>query len=135
MITLQEYFGKWMKMSLPEHQANAVELLKSVETLMNTLRALGLTFPYNPKTRSLISGETLGGYRPADCGIGAPQSAHKLGMAVDLYDPQNVIDDFLMGHQTLLIEPGLYIEHPSATRGWSHWSTKPPKSGRRVFMP
>jgi len=135
MITLQDYFGKFLKEAPDEHQQNAVKLLYAVEMLHNTLIAVGLTFPYNPTTKSLISGVSFGGYRPKDCTIGAPNSAHKLGLAVDIYDPSNTIDDYLFSHQTLLIEPGVYIEHPSATKGWSHWSIKPPKSGKHVFLP
>lgn len=135
MITLKEYFGGFEAKATDEHQQNAVKLLHSVEMLMNTLRAVGITFPYNHMTRTLISGSRYGGYRPKDCPIGAPNSAHKLGMAVDLFDPSNTIDDYLLAHQDILIEPGIYIEHPSATQGWTHWSIKPPKSGKHVFLP
>lgn len=135
MISLKEYFGGFEPRATDEHMQNAVKLLHGVETLMNMMRAVGVTFPYNPVTRSLISGEKYGGFRPSDCTIGAPNSAHKLGLAVDLYDPQNTIDEYLLGRQAFLVEAGIYIEHPSATRGWSHWSIKPPKSGKHVFYP
>lgn len=135
MITLEEYFGKFRSEATPEHVANAIALLRSVSALHDALVTMGVTLPYNPKTNSLISGSQFGGYRPQDCCEGAPQSAHKQGLAVDLYDPNGEIDLTLYNHQDLLIQYGIYIEHPEKTPNWSHWSIKPPKSGKHVFYP
>jgi hypothetical protein len=99
------------------------------------MEATGLRFTINPLTQSLVGGETLGGFRPQDCPIGAPQSAHKQGLAVDIYDPDNKIDNWIIGHQQVLKEFGLYFEHPTATPRWSHWTTRKPASGRRIFYP
>jgi hypothetical protein len=133
MISLEEYFGKWHGSS--EQIQNAIQLLVAVNNMHDALVAKGITFPYNPITKSLISGEQYGGFRPASCTIGAPKSAHKEGRAVDIYDPTGEIDVAIMADQVLLQQHGLYIEHPDATKGWSHWSNKPPKSGKRVFYP
>ena len=133
MITLDDYFGKWT--GKDEHIQNAVILLDAVNKMHDALVAKGVTFPYNQKTNSLISGEAFGGFRPQSCTIGAPQSAHKLGMAIDIYDPDNKIDEAIMSDITILQQHGLYIEHPDATKGWSHWSIKKPRSGNRIFYP
>ena len=45
------------------------------------------------------------------------------------------IDAWCMDHLDFLAEAGLWLEHPSATKGWCHLQQVPPKSGRRVFYP
>ena len=93
------------------------------------------TYKINPKTKSQISGETLGGFRPQSSKVGAPKSSHKEGLAVDLYDPDGAIDSWCMVNFEKMAECGIYIEHPSKTIGWSHWTIKRPGSGNRVFFP
>lgn len=134
MITLDDYFGQW-KAQEDAHLQNAIVLLNAANRMVVHLIGKGVTFPYNPATRSLVSGTQYGGYRPKECQIGAPQSAHKLGMAIDIYDPLEAIDKAIMEDVGMLQQFGLYIEHPDATKTWSHWSIKAPKSGRRVFYP
>lgn len=135
MITLDDYFSKWRDKATDEHVANAVALLRAVNALHDALVGMGVTFPYNPNTKSLVSGSQYGGYRPQDCCEGAPKSAHKQGLAVDIYDPNGEIDLTLYNHQELLPQYGIYIEHPEKTKGWSHWSIKSPGSGRHIFYP
>ena len=95
----------------------------------------GVVFPVNRKTGSQVSGEVYGGFRPQSCPIGAPGSNHKEGRAVDRYDPHGLIDMWCMAHQPSLRACGIYLEHPEATRGWSHWQSVPPRSGKVVFYP
>jgi hypothetical protein len=95
----------------------------------------GVVFPTNPATKTQVAGETYGGFRPQDCPQGAPHSAHKEGLAVDRYDPSGAIDSWLLKNQYALGSCGVYIEHPSTTKGWSHWSIRPPASGHHVFYP
>jgi len=96
---------------------------------------MGIRFPDNPKTKSGISGETFGGFRPQDCPIGAPTSRHKQGQAVDRYDPGDLIDAWCMAHQDRLAAYGIWLESPTATPGWSHWQCVGVPSGNRVFFP
>lgn len=135
MIDLEDYFDRWMDDAPEEHINNALVLLEKAGRLEGYLIGLGLNFPDNPKTGNGISGTLYGGYRPQDCGIGKPRSAHKIGMAVDRFDPRNEIDLFLYNDEkhhldrgtlkeSILYRYGIFIEHPSATTGWSHWSTK-----------
>jgi hypothetical protein len=136
-LHVEQYFGKWLAhkdVTMPIID-NAKALVSACNTLIQVMEATGLRFTINPLTQSLVGGETLGGFRPQDCPIGAPQSAHKQGLAVDIYDPDNKIDNWLIGHQQVLKEFGLYFEHPTATPRWSHWTTRKPKSGKRIFYP
>ena len=98
----------------------------------------GVEFLVNPKTKSQVSGETNGGFRPQDCPIGAPLSAHKNCQAVDIFDPVGKIDDWLNNSKVAreaIKELDMYFEDKSATVGWSHWQTRKTNSGRRFFLP
>jgi hypothetical protein len=50
----------------------------------------------------------------------APKSAHMLGMACDFSDPDGKFDEWCSNNQDLLVELGLWQEHPDATKGWVH---------------
>ena len=137
MISLIEYVGPHANSPdwTPARQDNAHKLLVAVNALETEMLAAGVVFPINPATGSGVSGQTFGGFRPQDCPQGAAHSAHKEGLAVDRYDPYGAIDAYLMKNQDLLEKYGIYIEHPSKTEKWSHWSIKPPGSGNHVFYP
>ena len=137
MITLNQYVGPhrahpdWT----PARQLNAQALLaKACELEAEMVRA-GVSFPDNPITGTGVSGNTFGGFRPQDCPQGAPNSTHKQGQGVDRYDPRGEIDAWCMAHQDRLAAHGIYLEHASATPGWSHWQSVPPKSGKQVYLP
>jgi hypothetical protein len=137
MITLQQYFGKWWEHAdaTQERVANAERLLAACEELEALAVKDGVEFRDNPVTKSNVSGQTYGGFRPQSCTQGAPKSAHKEGLAVDRFDPAGEIDAWCMKNQDRLKSCGIYIEHPDKTLGWSHWSIKPPGSGKTVFYP
>lgn len=137
MLTIEQYVGThgnspdWDE----RRKENADNLILRCNALEVEMRADGVEFPINPKTGTGVSGETYGGFRPQDCPIGARYSAHKEGQAVDRYDPKGDIDAWCMSNQDRLDVYGIYIEHPDYTKGWSHWTTRAPMSGRRVFIP
>ena len=134
MITPEEYFGPWTSLgNNPSLVANATELLKRVNRVLDAACNDHVLISINPTTRSQVSGNTFGGIRPLDCPIGSNQSAHKRGMAVDVYDPVEAIDKWLTDAKLELYD--LYREHPNATRGWCHLSTRRPDSGHRTFYP
>lgn len=137
MITLSHYAGKWRADPAwtPAIEANALRLLTSVNALEADMARMGVRFADNPDTRNGISGELYGGFRPPACPIGVIGSAHKRGQAVDRYDPFGDIDAWCLAHLDRLAVHGIWIEHPEATPGWSHWACVPPKSGNRVFRP
>ena len=140
MISKQQYLGIHSKSPdlTAVRLANIDLLLQSVNRLMMLGIKEGIIFATNKNTGSQISGETFGGFRPQSCSIGAPKSAHKEGLAVDIYDPLEIIDNWLKtssAARDLYEQLGLYFEHPDYTRGWSHWGLKKPASGNRFFKP
>lgn len=137
MITLDQYIGthKDSPDLTPERIKNANNLLESVNALMANAEADNIEFLINPATGSQISGKTFGGFRPQNCPQGAPKSNHKQGKGIDLYDPHGQIDAWCMANFSQLEDAGIWIEHPEATTGWSHWQSVPPKSGKRAYHP
>lgn len=137
MITFSDYMGRWLGHPdvTPERVDNAEKLLDACSDLEVFARQDGVEFPLNPITGTPISGVQFGGFRPQSCTVGAKKSAHKDGMAVDRYDPDDKIDAWCMANLRRLEWCGIYLEHPDDTPGWSHWSTKRPGSGNRVFHP
>lgn len=135
MITIDEYFGRWINHpdATPERKANAAFLLDRVNRLLAKALANGVSMRENPHTECCVSGNTYGGFRPQDCPQGAMHSSHKEGAAVDIYDPKNELDNFVT--DALLEECELYREHPDSTPGWLHLSYRKPKSGHRTFLP
>ena len=137
MITLNQYVGPHRDSPdwTTARQLNASNLLKACASLEVEMARGGVAFPDNPVTKNGVGGSTFGGFRPQNCPIGAPKSSHKEGLAVDRFDPRGEIDAWCMAHLDRLAAHGIYIEHASATPGWSHWTIKAPKSGNRAFMP
>ena len=128
MLTLTDY---WMGRDVThpqdltgEIEANAADTVDKANRL---LAAFG-------EQRGITSG-----WRPPSINAGtpnaAPRSKHMLGLAIDLADPEGDLDDWCMEHLEVLAGLGLSLEHPSATKGWCHVQTVPPKSGKRVFYP
>ena len=121
----------------PEITANAEKTVKLVNSLLAVMEAEGMKLEAHPVSQSLVSS----GWRPPQINRqvkgAAPKSKHMTGEAVDLYDPEGDIDNFLLSGagQRVLASLGLYIEHPSATKSWSHIQIVPPRSQLRVFYP
>lgn len=137
MITLEQYVGPYRMSSdwTEARQMNAQKLLAACFLLSGFMEDDGIVFKINPNTKTQVSGRGNGGFRPQSCPIGAPHSNHKEGKGVDWFDPDEQIDNWCMHHQDILQACGIWIEHPDATPGWSHWQCVPPGSNHRVFMP
>lgn len=136
MITIQDYVGvhAGSKDWTPARQRYAKILLDAVNPLLeHYYRATGNKIRINPATKSQVSGQTFGGFRPQSCPEGSPGSSHKEGMGVDVYDPKNEFDDWLT--DDILAEYKLYREHPQKTQRWCHLTTRRPPSGNRTFWP
>ena len=144
MITIEQYFQA--KPHSPEHDANAQHMLEAVNELIDEATHAGaFSRIVCPNTGSEISGSKGGagdgGFRLSTATTGSPGSSHKEAKAVDVYDHSDRLDDWLdkfeegVGDNAKLKEYDLYREHPSATPGWCHLTTRPPKSGRRTFNP
>lgn len=132
MIGLAQYFGA--KPHTPEQTAAALDLLTRASAICN---AVGYEAPIDPDTGSQISGSRGGagdgGFRLPTATTGRGLSSHKEARGVDLYDPENQLDERITDE--LLEAHGLYREHPDSTPGWCHLTTRAPGSGRRTFRP
>lgn len=141
MISLQDYWmgrDREFPMAMsPDLERNASLMVELANKLIVLARVGGVVFDTNPRTGTVVSS----GWRPASVNANtpnaAPNSKHMTGQAIDLYDPDGDLDDWLMTEdgQRVLSDLGLWMEHPSATKGWSHVQSIPPRSGRRVFYP
>jgi hypothetical protein len=114
-------------------RANAMRWVAVANDLADRLGLLGIALSTSPKTGTPLAS----GWRPPSVNaitVGASKtSLHMTGQAGDLYDPDGKIDDYLMDHQDLMAEFGVWLEHPDDTPTWSHWQIVPPGSGNRVF--
>ena len=135
MIGIIDYFGNWFDHpdATPERKAAAQAMLDKVNALLEEYEANDGELKINPRTKTYVSGEQYGGFRPQSCQQGAPHSAHKEGRAVDVYDPVGALDVWVTDAR--LEAHDLYREAPSATVGWCHLSDKAPGSGKRTFQP
>lgn len=119
----------------PELRTNALRTLESVNKLIGLMAQDGITLESSPLTLTPVSS----GWRPVAINAATPgaaaRSLHITCEAIDLYDPEGVIDDWCMSHIPELEYYKLYLEHPAATKGWCHLQTRAPRSGYRVFYP
>lgn len=140
MITVVDYFGDKIKHAdcTEACLGNAHELLNRVNALLVRASQEGAYEDWiDPDTGTQISGSKGGygdgGFRLQSSSTGKPHSAHKQGMAVDVYDPHSSLDSWITDE--ILEEFDLYRENPTFTRGWAHLSSKAPGSGRRTYNP
>lgn len=66
---------------------------------------------------------------------GAKKSSHLTGCACDIADSDGLLKDYLRTNPELLEECDLYAEDFDSTKGWVHLSSRPSKSGKRIFKP
>lgn len=136
MITLQDYFND--KPQATDYNLNALTLLYRVNNLLAAfVTDTGTILQNNPATGNQISGNKNGdgGFRLQTSTTGSSKSAHKQGMAVDIYDRGEHLDKWLDAKPDALIKYDLYREEPSATINWCHLGTRKPLSGKRTFKP
>lgn len=134
-LSILDLFGNFFdhEDATEERKENGQVLLDRVNGLLAEAEAHGVDLRINPRTKTYVSGETFGGFRPQDCPQGRPESAHKVGMAVDIYDPDNSLDAYVT--EAILEAHDLYREAPMSTLRWCHLSTRAPRSGKRTFLP
>lgn len=130
MITLPDYF-------MGRDREYATSLTPAIETeARRTVQLVNALLARFGETRRVNSG-----WRPPAINAGTPgaalRSKHMTGQAIDLADPEGDLDDWLLSDygQAQLVDIGLWHEHPSATKGWAHLQTIPPRSGKRTFYP
>lgn len=150
MITIEQYFhdpkAGEQKPHTEAQSAAAQDLLDRVELLCGrAVSDKAFEWTVDPDTGCEISGARGGsgdgGFRTQGSTTGAPHSSHKEARAVDVYDPEGRLDEWLTtfdygeGGNSMLQAYNLYREAPSATPGWCHLTTRPSASGRRTFNP
>ncbi|MBC7729136.1 MAG: hypothetical protein H7242_16305 [Microbacteriaceae bacterium] len=141
-ISVTDYFmGRRETHSLacsPTIERNAARTVGLVNGLLARALAAGVVEPLTPAGAGQGT-QLTSGWRPPDinaCTSGASAtSLHMTGEAADVFDPGDKLDAWLMSGpgQAVLIELGLWLEHPRDTPGWAHVQIRPPGSGRRVF--
>lgn len=79
------------------------------------------------------------GWRPVSINNKTPgaskKSKHLIGCAADIQDKDGKLGEFCLNNVKILEDCDLYIEQPSFTDGWVHFSSVAPKSGKHVFIP
>jgi len=139
MITLADYWmGRDLQYPLamsPQLERNALITVELANKLLVLAKSAGVPLENNPRTHTVVSS----GWRPPDVNAAtpgaAPKSKHITGQAIDLYDAEGNLDEWLLLNPQILKDLGLWQEHPSATKGWTHVQSIPPRSGNRVFYP
>lgn len=63
------------------------------------------------------------------------KSAHLTGEAIDISDPKQELQSWILANIDILEAAGLWCEDFSATPNWVHFQIRPPKSGNRFFKP
>lgn len=134
MITLQDY---WMGRNKTHTKELTADIVANATALLVKVNALLSEFRY--ATKDTEQRKVRSGWRPPEINAAtpnaAPNSKHMIGSAVDIADPDGDLDEWCMNNTSTLARMGLWLEHPSATKGWTHLQSLPPKSGNRVFYP
>ncbi|MDP2786628.1 MAG: D-Ala-D-Ala carboxypeptidase family metallohydrolase [Pseudomonadota bacterium] len=138
MIALHDYYqgrdSKFRGELTLEIQRNAAETVRRVNSLLAAMADDGVV-PEVDAAGSLVSS----GWRPSTVNARVPgaavRSKHLTAQACDLFDPEGELDAWCMQNQQRLAFIGLWLEHASATKGWCHIQTVPPRSGTRIFYP
>lgn len=139
MITEHQYYmGRDVEYRLlltPELRANAATTVHRANILLDAAFAAGVYLDPDPVTGNLVSS----GWRPPAVNANTPnakrRSNHMTCQAIDPNDDEGELDDWCMSNLDFLEEVGIWMEHPSMTKGYSHWQIVPPRSGKRVFYP
>jgi len=138
VITLEQYAGPYLShvdFTL-ERRSNAIDLLAAVNGVLAMAEADGVPALVNPVTGSRVAGSGNGGFRPQECPLGASQSAHKQGQAIDLYDPSRTLARWVLRNLERVRACGIRgMEDPRWTPTWCHLQTRTVASGRMIFIP
>lgn len=132
-VSIEDYFGRVSHIEKPSQEVanNALELLAKVNIVLAQAASDGIDCAREPRVNS--------GWRPASYNAtvpnAAPRSKHITGQAVDISDPEGALDEWCVQNLEVIAEVGLWLEHPLATKGWTHLQSVAPRSGNRVFYP
>lgn len=121
-ITLNEFL-KGRKPESPEIEANCNNTITLVNVFLESYTG---DIIVNSGLRDPGSNRAAGG---------AINSTHLTGQAIDLSDKDGKIKDFVLANLQLAKDLGLWFEDFRWTNTWAHMQTKPPKSGKRIYIP
>lgn len=103
--------------------------LRNLEDLCRKVNALG----YQPPMRASSCLRSLADQKRIN--PSATGSSHLYGCAVDIADPKGELKKWCAVNKAKLIECGLWMESPEATKTWCHLQTYAPRSMNRIFNP
>lgn len=132
-LTFKDYLGDLTIADISiEHQHNIDALLDKVGKLQDAYgKPFRVTSGYRSEQYHLKIYSKLG-IHPPNVPMG---SLHLSGQAVDIYDPKKEVMQFILDNKQLCEDLGLYFEDFRWTTNWVHIQTRPPRSGKRVFIP
>ena len=136
MITINDY---WMGRDTKYHDDLTLEIMGNAhETVEKVNQLLSI---YEAETGKVVD-QVNSGWRPKTVNDttanSASKSKHLTAQACDLYDPYGDLDKWCLKHLDVLVEIGLWMEHPGWTAGhgvntgWCHLQIVPPMSTPRV---
>jgi hypothetical protein len=125
MISMKELLGTTKWEGVPtEHQENLTTLLEKLNKIRVKLDKI-----------MIVSS----GYRSieeqARINPKSPKSGHLRGECADIYDPTGELRNWVLNNMDFIVDVGFWFEDFRYTKGWVHFSIKPPKSGKRIFIP
>ena len=106
-----------------------IVIKRNLEDLIHKVNALG----YKPPMRATSCLRSIKDQQRIN--TNAMGSAHLYGCAVDIADADGKLKEWCVANKNKLVECGLWMEDPEATKSWCHLSTYIPKSGNRIFKP
>lgn len=128
MISLQELNRAGHPLT-GEEQANLDELCRRLNVVREAYgKPMVVTNGYRTWAEHVALYMKLGRKPPA-------KSAHLTCQAADVWDQDKALWTWLMQNLPLLEKTGLWLEDGTTTKNWVHFQTKPPASGRRIFIP
>lgn len=135
MIKVEDYLNYWkvnyghVKVDVEKELTNKMK--DDAATLISKVNQLLIAYGHE----AIISS----GWRPylvnKLISNAAVYSNHTKCLAVDLADPHGDLDNWCMNNLPTLEAVGLWLEHPAATKGWTHLQSVAPRSGSRIFYP
>jgi hypothetical protein len=107
----------------PEIDANIANTISRVEAFLQDFKGDVII---NSGLRDPQSNRAAGG---------AANSTHLTGQAIDISDKDGKVWKFVLDNLELAQQIGLWFEDKRWTPTWTHMQTKPPKSGKRIYVP
>lgn len=138
MITLTDY---WMGRD-KKYPCDLTDTIRANAAIVVD-RANVILTEFRQATGDTEQRKVVSGWRPplvnASTKGAALRSNHMTGQAIDISDPEGDLDEWCLHHLDRLALYTLWMEHPSATKGWCHLQIVPQKSfvrtGLRYFYP